>query len=171
MIDVELVDRTIAGDQDAFKRLHDKYKRMVRTVVGRIAGYGEADDISQDVFLKAYLRLSTFKPELGSFETWLYRIAATSAISFVRSHNYNTPVDDDVIQAQIEENWEREFDSFIARIDLEKMLSKLRPQELEALLGFHLEGNSWQELEDKTNVKTCTLRKRAQAAAKRMREE
>lgn len=49
----ELVRRTLAGDRDAFARLYDRYARLVRAVAAD-AGAGQAEDVVQDAFLRAY---------------------------------------------------------------------------------------------------------------------
>ena len=72
--DVDLIQRILDGDQSAFTALVNKYQKSVHALVWRkIGDFHIAEEITQDVFLKVYKRLSTLKrPEL--FPGWLYVI-------------------------------------------------------------------------------------------------
>ena len=73
--DIDLIRRVLDGDQSAFTALVNKYQKSVHALVWRkIGDFHIAEEITQDVFLKVYKRLSTLKrPEL--FPGWLYVIA------------------------------------------------------------------------------------------------
>lgn len=82
--DIVTVNRVLAGDMDAFSMLIDRHKDMVYTIALRITRSREdAEEVSQDAFLKAYQRLSSFRKE-SKFATWLYRIVYNESISRVR---------------------------------------------------------------------------------------
>jgi RNA polymerase sigma-70 factor (ECF subfamily) len=74
--DSRLVERAKAGDVRAFEALVRRYERWVFTLALRMVGdRGEAEDVAQDVFLKAYAGLSGFRGS-SRFSTWLYAIAS-----------------------------------------------------------------------------------------------
>jgi len=78
------VRRTLAGDTDAFSTLVERYQSLVFSVVARMVRQREdAEDVAQDVFVKAYTSLATFRGA-ASFSTWICRIAYTSAVSHLR---------------------------------------------------------------------------------------
>ena len=79
--DVELIKHILEGDETAFGFLVDKYKGAVHALAYRKLGdFHLAEDITQDAFLKAYLKLRTLKdPE--RFSSWLYVITARCCIS------------------------------------------------------------------------------------------
>ncbi len=80
--DDRLVRRTLAGDPQAFGRLVDRYGSRVIAICARVAGetYDDAQDVAQEVFLRAYNNLAKY--ELGrSFFAWLYRIAVNLALN------------------------------------------------------------------------------------------
>ncbi len=82
--DFDYIERILAGNTSDFALLIDKYKDMVFTIAYRIIGVREdAEEIAQDVFLKAYNGLSGFRKS-STFSTWLYRIAYNHSISKVR---------------------------------------------------------------------------------------
>lgn len=62
------------GDRSAFERLYRLHVARIHTLAVRIGGAGEADDDTQEVFLRAWSRLTSFRGE-AAFGTWLYRLA------------------------------------------------------------------------------------------------
>jgi RNA polymerase sigma-70 factor (ECF subfamily) len=82
--DLALVHAFKAGDQPSFDALVTKYKdRIYRMAFGMLHDSNEADDITQEVFLKVYLKIKSFK-ESSSFFTWLYRIAVNECLNGLR---------------------------------------------------------------------------------------
>ena len=84
MTEQELIALLIKGDENAFKTVVNTYKKMVyNTVLGFVQHTGEAEDITQDVFIKVYENIARFKQQ-SKLSTWIYRISITQAIDFVR---------------------------------------------------------------------------------------
>lgn len=84
------LSRIQAGDIQAYSFLVNKHKSLVFTIVLRICGSREdAEEVAQDVFVKAFHSLSSFKRE-SQFSTWLYRIAYNMAISKTRKKKIET---------------------------------------------------------------------------------
>ena len=80
MTDEELVEQVRRGDQNAFAPLVERHKRgILNFVYAMVRSPEEADDISQETFLRAYAHLQTFNPKLAKFSTWLYQIARNTA--------------------------------------------------------------------------------------------
>ena len=74
-LDEDLVARVQQGDKSAFDYLVIKYQhKIIQLVNGYIKDPSEAQDVAQEVFLKAYRALGSFRGE-AAFYTWLYRIA------------------------------------------------------------------------------------------------
>jgi RNA polymerase sigma-70 factor, ECF subfamily len=77
--DAQLVERVQRGDKRAFDLLVVKYQHKVLKLIGRlISNPAEAEDVSQDAFIKAYRALKSFRGD-SAFYTWLYRIAINTA--------------------------------------------------------------------------------------------
>ncbi len=74
--DAETADAALAtaGDGRAFERLYRAHVARVHSLVRRMIGPDHADDIAQDVFVRAWTKLSTFRGE-AAFGTWLHRLA------------------------------------------------------------------------------------------------
>ncbi len=88
--DIPYIRKVLSGDSKAYAFLVDKYKAMTYTLALRIAGNAQdAEEISQDAFVKAYKALPAFKQE-SAFSTWLYRIVYNTAISKTRKKKLDT---------------------------------------------------------------------------------
>lgn len=94
--DGELVQLAVAGDQEAFAQLFERYReRVYRIAYGWCFDSQTALDLVQDVFVKVYRSLDRFRKE-ASFWTWLCRIAINRCLDFVRKkeRTKETPVED-----------------------------------------------------------------------------
>ncbi|RYZ04638.1 MAG: RNA polymerase sigma factor RpoE [Comamonadaceae bacterium] len=77
--DLQLVERTVAGDQKAYELLVIKYQRRIERLIGRMVRDTDlVEDIAQETFIRAYRALAQFRGE-AQFYTWLYRIAVNTA--------------------------------------------------------------------------------------------
>ncbi len=68
------VKRAQKGDPDAFERLYHAHVARINSLARRLMGDADADEATQDVFVRAWYKLETFKGG-SSFGTWLYRLA------------------------------------------------------------------------------------------------
>jgi RNA polymerase sigma-70 factor (ECF subfamily) len=77
--DMDLVQRTVAGDQRAYGLLVLKYQRRIQRLIGRmVRDVDLVEDIAQETFIRAYRALHQFRGD-AQFYTWLYRIAVNTA--------------------------------------------------------------------------------------------
>jgi RNA polymerase sigma factor (sigma-70 family) len=85
--DETLVNRCLEGDQPAFAFLVNKYKEVVHAYAYRKVGdYQQAEDITQEVFIKAYRKLAQLKwPH--RFQSWLYAITSNECKMWLRMHS------------------------------------------------------------------------------------
>ncbi len=92
--DAALVEGFLSrGAEDCFKRLVDRYKERVFRLAVSVMGPGfsaEAEDITQEVFIQVFRKLSTFRRD-SSFATWLYRIAYNKALERKRKARFRIP--------------------------------------------------------------------------------
>jgi RNA polymerase sigma-70 factor (ECF subfamily) len=87
-LDLTLLRRYQAGDQDAFALLFDLHKNLVyRTALLTLGDPLDAEDILQEVFVQVHRSLSVFDPARGAFTTWLYRITINKCLNWRRSHH------------------------------------------------------------------------------------
>lgn len=86
--DVALVEQTLAGKQEAFAVLVERYKDAVQNLAYRmLSNVTEAEDVTQEVFVRAYTQLATYKPA-HKFSTWLLSIASHLAIDQLRRRRF-----------------------------------------------------------------------------------
>ena len=82
--DTEIISLVLKGDQQAYAALVAQHQNFVFTIVLRyVKSREDAEEVAQDVFIKAYRSLADFKGT-SKLSTWLYTIATTSSISFLR---------------------------------------------------------------------------------------
>ncbi len=87
--DTTLVEESLAGNQLSFQVLVERYQERIFGLVRHYAKSAvEVEDIVQDTFIKAYLKLDTFQHQ-SSFSTWLYRIAVNTALDFLKRAGRN----------------------------------------------------------------------------------
>lgn len=102
--DVDIIQSVLQGNKAAYAILVERYQSYVFTIVGRLIPMREeAEDISQEVFVKAYLSLAGFKGT-SKFSTWLYTIAHTTAISHLRKSRPDVVFADENTMAAIIDN-------------------------------------------------------------------
>jgi RNA polymerase sigma-70 factor (ECF subfamily) len=88
--DTEIIGRVLQGQQSVFSLLVERYQNYVFTLVLRfVEGREDAEEIAQDVFVKAYRSLADFRGE-SKFSTWLFTITRTTCISFLRKRKLDT---------------------------------------------------------------------------------
>ncbi len=81
--------RLIAGAQtEALSELYDRYHRLVFSVAIAILGdHAAAEELTMDVFVRAWRGAGTYRPELGKVSTWLVSITRHHAVDVLRSYN------------------------------------------------------------------------------------
>jgi RNA polymerase sigma factor (sigma-70 family) len=83
----ELIAGMLKGNEIAFKTVVDTYKKMVyNTVLGFVQNLHDAEDVTQDVFIKVYENIGRFKGQ-SKLSTWIYRISITQATDFLLYKN------------------------------------------------------------------------------------
>ena len=88
MSDAALVELVLGGDQDVFAVLVERYKDAVQNLAYRMLGnVTEAEDVTQETFVRAYTQLATYKPT-HKFSTWLLSIASHLAIDQLRRRRF-----------------------------------------------------------------------------------
>ncbi len=129
--DLELIGQFKGGNEQAFNQLVLRYQERVYWVVRRLLpDHDEADDVVQEVFVKVYHSLGTFKGQ-SSFYTWLYRIAVNLSLNEVRRKKIRKTfsLDDSPIQHPSDEELpieklEREEQTRLIREAVERLPDK-----------------------------------------------
>ena len=166
MQDDALVRRSKAGDREAFGRLVDRYQASVYRVVRGVMGdAAEAEDVVQEVFLKAYEGLRRFRGEAGLF-TWLYRIAVNESLRAGRRRRPLAPLE---AVPEIEAPVSDVEDDGPSLKDLERLLRKL-PDEFRTVVVLRdLEEMSYRDIADTLEIPIGTVESRLFRARQELR--
>lgn len=79
------VRRSQSGDPEAFEELVRRYQRMIHALMFRMTGSSaDAEDLAQEVFLRAYRQLNSFRGD-AKFSSWLYRIGVNTCLNWKKS--------------------------------------------------------------------------------------
>ena len=88
--DFKLIDMAVGGDEKAFAKLLQRYKRPVyHMILKMVRNVDDAEDLTIESFAKAFKSLSKFNKDF-TFSTWLLRIATNNSIDFIRKKKLNT---------------------------------------------------------------------------------
>ena len=107
MDDREIIERVLAGDNNAFGELVERYQVKVYNLALRLTGNeDDACDMAQEAFLRAWRSLGAFQFE-SAFSTWLFRLTANVCLDWLRAKKRRptvslTAVDDDGEEVQME---------------------------------------------------------------------
>lgn len=144
--DQALVVATLAGQGEAFDELVTRHRRHVYQVCYRFAhGHEDASDLTQDVFLKVYRALGSFKGE-SSFKTWLYRIAVNVGLSrAARKVPETTPLDPSHVGADPTLDYEEALDRPRVAARVRAAVDRLPPRQRAAVVLRMLEGLTHEE--------------------------
>lgn len=97
MVDGEekIVSDAINGDASAFGVLYDAYQPAIyRFVALKVARREDAEDITHQVFIRAWQRIERYEGRGYPFSSWLYRIARNQVVDFYRAHREHADIDD-----------------------------------------------------------------------------
>jgi len=168
--DRQLVARVQKGDQRAFDLLVLKYQHRILALVGRyVSDFAEAQDVTQEAFIKAYRALPSFRGE-SQFYTWMYRIAVNTAKNYLVSRGRKTPTRDiDLDDAEFfaDEAKMKDIDtpdSLLQRDQLKKVVFDAidaLPEELRMAVTLReLDGLSYEEIAEVMDCPIGTVRSR-----------
>ncbi|MDQ3587576.1 MAG: RNA polymerase sigma factor [Actinomycetota bacterium] len=144
--DSELVRRTLAGDRGAFGELVERHEAVAHRVARRIVGSDEADDVTQDSFLRAFHRLERFRGD-SPFRGWLLQIVHNTALNAAQRRRPEPVADSPVAEEPARERQPaRELEERERRERLELKLRGLRSEHRVVLVLRDLEGLAYEEI-------------------------
>jgi len=132
-LDLQLIQRIQNGEQQAFTLLVRKYQNRVANILTRyVRNSGDLADVTQEVFIKVYKSLGTFRGD-SAFYTWLYRIAVNTAKNYLTSQSRRPPaVDIDAMEAD-------SYDGSEALKEADDPEGILRSQQIKAVILSSIE--------------------------------
>lgn len=176
--DAELVDRALAGSQDAFRELVERYERPVFSLLVRmLRDPALAEDLAQDVFVKAFRRLAQY--DRGrQLSSWLFKIAHNTGVDHLRRREVETvslapPEGEDGDHRAMLADPDAESPAAAAeRADLaralERAIARLRVEYRELVTLRYQEGLSYQEIVEVTGQPLGTVKTHLHRARKEL---
>lgn len=175
MEEQELIRRSQDGDREAFAELVRKYQVKVHNLAyGFTRSDAQADDLAQDIFLKAWLGLSKFRFRSG-FGTWLYRIAVNHIKDHLRKRasSREIPLEEDGLRAasRTAHSAEREAGEMERRAELVQDCLAGLPEKLRMILTLRdIQGLSYEDLSRTLRLSAGTVDSRLFRARRMLRQ-
>lgn len=147
--DCELVEQFRQGKIEGYNELFKRYREKVYWIARRILGnHNDADDVVQDVFIKVYHKLKSFRGE-SEFYTWIYRITVNTALNVAYKNKVKDFLSLDVFKSEIaqenktpdEIHIEKEKNSLI-----EQAINKLPPKQKAVFIMRFYDELSYEEI-------------------------
>ena len=169
--DSELVQRSKAGELEAFNEIVDRYRSLVFNTSARILGSrAAADDTAQETFISAYRSICRFRG--GSLRAWLLRIATNASYDFLRSvrRRPEQPLDLVMERPSGEVSPEQHAEHSELGAQLQRAVLSLSPEQRTVLVLVDVQGLSYEEAAEATGVAVGTIRSRLSRARRRARD-
>jgi RNA polymerase sigma-70 factor (ECF subfamily) len=155
------------GEDRAMEALYHQHKRRVFGLVFRIVGASDAEEVAQEVFVRVFRGLGSFRGE-SALSTWMYRLAVNAALSHLAKRNRRHEVSDDALAAVAVEEPARRDPRLSRRV--EDAMARL-PAGYRAILVLHdIEGLSHEECAAILDCRVGTCKSQLHKARARMRE-
>ena len=176
--EAELIAAVLRGDSASFEPLVEKYSPRVFATARRYARReSEVEDIVQEVWLKAFQKLSSFRGE-APFEHWLMRLAVRTCYDFLRGHQRNrettfselTEPEYDWLERFVQQPEAAAENAEAARMLVERLLEQLSPPARLIITLLEIEDRSVKEISKLTGWSVPLVKVRAFRARAEMRK-
>jgi len=169
--DLLLVERVQSGDREAFGLLVGKYQRkLLRLVMRLVRDPAEAEDVTQEAFIKAYRALPNFRGD-SAFYTWLYRIGVNTAKNWLVANGRRMPVMSEIVDDEtdgIEESVLLRDDETPDRVLMSRQIGETvnaameaLPEDLRTAISLReIDGLSYEEIAQVMDCPIGTVRSR-----------
>lgn len=180
--DEELVERSLRGEADAFRRLYERYRRPIYIAVCRIVLDPEdARDATQEIFITVYRSLAHYDSRRARFFPWIYRVATNRAIDFwrVRRRRSEVPLPDTsetsyrgaLVERGSKRAMERILEHKERAAEVRRFLEELpQPQRRIFVLRYY-DGLKLREIAEKEGYKLGTVKSSLHKATRTMRRK
>ena len=142
-----LIERAIYGDAQAFGRLYDMHiDRVYRHVYYRVGNVADAEDLTQQVFFRAWQAIPRYKKTAIPFLAWLIKISHNLVIDFYRSNKVVTDLDLDIFPGKPGSNPEHMAEARFEQQQMRQAILELPGDQQQVVLMRFIEGFSYSEI-------------------------
>jgi len=174
--DIEIISQVLNGDHNAYALLVERYKTYVFTLTFRFTKNREdAEEVSQDIFIKAYRSLADFKGA-SKFSTWLYTIVNTTCITFLRKKRLEVHSLDDERTFELADSQDSGFNANQveqkSKINMvTRAIALLNPDDAEIITLFYKSEQSLEEIGQILGLEPNTAKVRLHRARTRLKDK
>ncbi len=177
-----LIDRICSGDRSAFQALVERHKKKIYFLAYDVVGnHHDAEDISQEVFIKMFRSLKTFRRD-AKMSSWLYQITVNTSIDHLRRKS-SKPLKsmDDLDKTNFQEklagsrnaagNPEQSAEAVIMQNRVSQALQKVSPRERSVFVMRHYNELKTREIAEILNISQGTVKALLFRAIRKLRKE
>ena len=169
-IEAVLIEQAIDGDGDAFTRLYDIYvERVYRHIYYRVSVPTDVEDLTQEVFIRAWRSIGRYKPGKSPFLAWLYTIARNLIIDYYRTKGREHTAPMEEIDRSTGGQSDPQIDSMLDLDAVRRLLAKLPGDQQQVLLLRFAEGRDYEEVAAYLNKSQGAVRGIQLRALRRLR--
>ena len=175
----QLIKELKAGKESAFNRLIEEHKnRVYRIALSLVKNPTDAEDVAQDVFIKIYTSVSSFKGN-SSLATWIYKITYNMSLDFLKSKNrrikrfktLDDPEDAEILSLSDDSFLpEKAYENLELKKDLDAALEQLPEDQREMVTLKDVHGFSYEDIIEMTGLKEGTMKSRLNRARASLRK-
>lgn len=167
----QLIDKALEGEQKACAELVNRFKpRIFNLVIKMVKNREEAEDLTQETFIKAFNSLATFNADYA-FSTWLYKIAVNNCIDHFRKKRLKTfPIDNPItlkdgeIQREFPDQSGREPEKSLLSKEqsnlIQNAINQLPPKYQKVIILRHKKDQSYEEISEHLHIPIGTVKVR-----------
>lgn len=145
--EVLLIQRAIDRDPDAFGKLYDMYvDRVYRHIYYRVSSVADAEDLTQQVFLKAWQAINRYKRTASPFLAWLMTISHNLVVDFYRTKKDKTYLEAEVTANDLASSPEQVAEAHFVQQRLRRAILQLRSEQQQVIMMRFVEGFSYAEI-------------------------
>jgi len=175
--DIKLIDLYFSGDEQALKHIINKYTPQIYNFIKHFISTDEANDVTQEVFIKIWKNIKKFDRNKSSFKTWVFVIARNTVIDFSRKRKSILFSSMNEEESTFEENIKDEIilpDEALQKLQekdlLYSLLDKLSDQYKAVLILHYQEEMTFKEISEILEKPLNTVKNHHFRAIKKLRE-
>lgn len=142
-----LVDKAIDGDGYAFGSLYDMYvDRVYRHIYYRVGNVSDAEDLTQQAFIKAWQAIGRYKKTASPFIAWLIKISHNLVVDFYRTRKSVAEINFDTVTSEPETDPVNITETHFGQQEIRRAINKLQGDQQQVILMRFIEGFSYREI-------------------------
>jgi RNA polymerase sigma-70 factor, ECF subfamily len=160
-----------ARSEDALRELYHRYGRSAYSLARRIMRSDtDAEDVTQEVFVKIWQKALEYAPARGSVSTWLMTIAHHTAIDALRRRTSRDTIHPEADELERAPDTRIDVDNALENVMVTRAMQNLTPEERQLIELAYFEGLSHSQLATRTGIPLGTIKSRIRVGLQKLRE-